>query len=91
MRPGTILAHFGCVIFHASQTPEANHPAGPMTNAQAMPGSVGPLNRAATYTPGDARVAGPLSLQKKQMQMHNGYPVLDITGLPSGALAPQIP
>jgi hypothetical protein len=60
-------------------------------NAQAMPGSVGPLNRAATYTPGDARVAEPLSLQKKQMQMHNGYPVLDITGSPSGALAPQIP
>ncbi len=59
--------------------------------AQAMPGSVGPVNRAATYTPGDARVAGPLSLQKKQMQMHNGYPVLDITGSPSGALAPQIP
>ncbi|HDK03592.1 MAG TPA: hypothetical protein ENG84_07110 [Gammaproteobacteria bacterium] len=60
-------------------------------NAQAMPGSVGPVNRAATYTPGDARIAGPLSLQKKQMQMHNGYPVLDTGGLPSGALAPQIP
>ncbi len=59
--------------------------------AQAMPGSVGPVNRAATYTPGDARVAGPLSLQKKQMPMKNGYPVLDITGSPSGALAPQIP
>ncbi len=59
--------------------------------AQTMPGSVGPVNRAATYTPGDARVAGPLSLQKKQMQMHNGYPVLDITESPSGALAPQIP